>query len=211
MTVRTGSGDRRRTIGDRRQIDGFGVLATGRYLTTTSCHGNKCVGVGVSVLVRLPRSDSLAGYLLGCEKRQLHPVWCLCAGVAVAPRCQDWRGGLRGVGRDEPPGHVFAVCDLDCQADRSGYPAAGLDRVDRLGLGIVDQFEGRPACVEKDDSPGPGMGGRALMSRHAADQAGPFGVAGRGPVLASTMGTPGATAAATAAKRSRSSRQPVIL
>jgi hypothetical protein len=129
----------------------------------------------------------------------------------VAPRCQDWRGGLRGVGRDEPRGHVFAVCDLDCQPDRSGYPAAGLDRVDRLGLGIVDQFEGRPACVEKDDPPGPGMGGRALMSRHAADQAGPFGAPGRGPVLASTMGTPGATAAATAAKRSRSSRQPVIL
>ena len=70
--------------------------------------------------VRLPRSDSLAGYLLGCEQRQLHPAWCLYAGVAVAPRCQDWRGGLRGVGRDEPPGHVFAVCDLDCQPDRSG-------------------------------------------------------------------------------------------
>jgi len=120
-------------------------------------------------------------------------------------------GGLRGVGRDEPPGDVFAVCDLGCQPDRSGYPAVGLDRVGRLGLGIIGQFESRPACVEKDDPPGPGMGRRALMSRHAADQAGPFGAPRRGPVLASTMGTPGATAAATAAKRSRSSRQPVIL
>ena len=127
------------------------------------------------------------------------------------PTVSGVAGGLRGAGRDEPPGHVFAVCDLDCRPDRSGYPAAGLDRAGRLGLGIAGQFEGRPACTGKDDPPGPGMGGRALMSRHAADQAGPFGAPGRGPVLASTMGTPGATAAATAAKRSRSSRQPVIL
>src|SRR5262249_56052809 len=44
--------------------------------------------------------------------------------------------------------------DVGGERDRSGYAAAGLDRVDGLGLRIVEEFERRPARVEGDDPPG---------------------------------------------------------
>ena len=54
-----------------------------------------------------------------------------------------------------PGGHVFAVSHPYREPDRAGYTAASLDRVDRLGLGVIEQFERRPACIEGDDPPGP--------------------------------------------------------
>src|SRR5215471_8842302 len=92
--------------------------------------------------------------LFGGEQGQLHPVRCLDPGVAVAPRRYDRRCDPRGSGHDEPPRHVLAVRYLDREPDRAGHPAAGLDRVDRLGLGLVEEFELRPAGVEHDDPPG---------------------------------------------------------
>jgi hypothetical protein len=82
------------------------------------------------------------------------PSRCLDPGVAVAPRRHDRRRDLHRPGRDEPPRHVLAVRDLDREPDRAGHAAAGLDRVDRLGLDMVEEFKRRPAGVEHDDPPG---------------------------------------------------------
>jgi hypothetical protein len=93
--------------------------------------------------------------LLGREQSQLHPVWCLNPGVTVAPWCHDRRRDPPRAGCDEPGGHIFAVSHPYREPDRTGYTAASLDRVYRLGLGVIEQFERRPACIEGDDPPGP--------------------------------------------------------
>src|SRR6266498_1309517 len=90
----------------------------------------------------------LARCLLSREQGQLHPVGCLNSSVAVAPRRGHRRCDRRGAGRDESPGGVLAVGDLYREPDCAGHAAAGLDRVDCLSLGIVEQLERRPARVK---------------------------------------------------------------
>jgi putative MATE family efflux protein len=91
--------------------------------------------------------------LPGGEQRQLHPVGGLDPGVAVAPRRGDWRRDPYRAGRDQPFRRALAVRDLHREPDRVGHPAPGFDRVYRLGLGLVEQLERGPPCLEHHHPP----------------------------------------------------------
>jgi len=77
----------------------------------------------------------------------LHAVWRLHARVSIAPWRRHRRRDPLGARGDELLCDGVTVTDLERESDLARNPSPGLDLVDELGLGLVEQLKrfARPA------------------------------------------------------------------